>query len=156
MANEQATVALVDLAAGGITYRRWQNHWLDKIVTWESQQWEYQQLEWAGLTAGAAATAEQATISLPALPSIEAILAAARVQRWLVTLRVYRFPDAAPGLTGPPATMDLIGSALGEIVGMSATQTQITLRLGSALSPVGAQFPWLLASNDLIGVPCRL
>lgn len=155
MAQEQARAALVTLGDGVITYRRWQNHWIDAAVTWQSQLWEYQPLEWAGLVAGAGAVAEQASISLPAVPSLEAILAAARVERWLITLQLYQFPDTA-GLTAPPASMTLIGATMGEVIGMGATPTKVTIKLGSALSPIGAQFPPRLATNALIGVPCRL
>ena len=57
--------------------------------------------------------------------------------------------------TGPPAGAILVGSATGEVIGASGGLTSITMRLGSALSPVGAQFPPRTATTPLIGVPCR-
>jgi hypothetical protein len=45
---------------------------------------------------------------------------------------------------------------VGEVIGASAGLTTMTWRLGSALSPVGAQFPPRTAITPLIGVPCRL
>jgi hypothetical protein len=50
----------------------------------------------------------------------------------------------------------LVGSTVGQVISASATVTSITLKLGSALSPVGAQFPPRTATSSLIGVPCVL
>jgi hypothetical protein len=70
-------------------------------------------------------------------------------------VRVIQFDEEA-GTTAPPAAYVLAASCIGEVIGASATLTTMTWKLGSALSPVGAQFPPRTAITPLIGVPCRL
>ena len=74
---------------------------------------------------------------------------------WVAQVRVIQF-DEEQGTTAPPATYVLAASCVGEVIGASATLTTMTWKLGSALSPVGAQFPPRTAITPLIGVPCRL
>ncbi|NDC35745.1 MAG: hypothetical protein EBZ51_10310 [Synechococcaceae bacterium WB9_2_112] len=74
---------------------------------------------------------------------------------WVATLRVIQF-DESIASSGPPASYILAASCVGEVIGASASLSQITWKLGSALSPVGAQFPPRTAITPLIGVPCRL
>ena len=153
MATGQA--AFVSLGDGfGTVYARWQSYWIDAITTWDGQSWTYQQLDWAGVTSGQA-TGDQATLTLPAVPSVLAMTETALAGPWVATLRVIQFDEEA-GTTAPPATYVLAASCVGEVIGASATLTQITWKLGSALSPVGAQFPPRTAITPLIGVPCRL
>lgn len=155
-ASPVAQAALLELGDGaGTVYRRWQNHWLDTRITWSSQTWDYLGFNWEGLTAGAAAASDQITITLPREGDAGAIATQAVASRWVATLSVYQFDEAA-ALTGPPAGMPLLDSAMGQVVGLTGDATTLALRLGSALLPVGAQFPPLIATNRLIGVPCRL
>ena len=110
---------------------------------------------WDGLTAGAAAASDQLIITLPREGDAGAIATQAVAARWMAALSIYQ-PDEAAALTGPPAGMPLLDSALGQVVGLTGDATTLALRLGSALLPVGAQFPPLIATTRLIGVPCRL
>ena len=151
-----AQAALLELGDGnGAIYRRWQNHWIDAGITWESQRWDYLGFNWDGLTAGASAASDQITISLPREGDAGALAAQAVALRWVATLRVYQFDEAA-NLAGPPAGMPLLDSATGQVVGLTGDATTLAMRLGSALLPIGAQFPPLIATTRLIGVPCRL
>jgi hypothetical protein len=153
MATGQA--AFLELGDGfGTVFARWQSYWIDQIVSWDGQSWTYQQLDWAGVTSGQA-TGDQATLTLPAVPSVLTLTEAALAGPWVATLRVIQFDEEA-GATAPPAAYVLAASCVGEVVGASATLTQLTWKLGSALSPVGAQFPPRTAITPLIGVPCRL
>lgn len=153
MATGQA--AFVSLGDGfGTIYARWQSYWVDAVVSWSSQQWSYQQLDWAGITSGQA-VGDQAALTLPAVPSVLAMTERALAGPWVATLSVIQFDESAAS-SGPPATTVLAASCVGEVIGASASLTQITWKLGSALSPVGAQFPPRTAITALIGVPCRL
>jgi hypothetical protein len=153
MATGQA--AFVSLGDGiGTVFARWQSYWVDAITTWDSQAWTYQQLDWAGIASGQA-TGEQATLTLPAVPSVLAVTETALAGPWVADLRVIQFDEEA-GTTAPPAAYVLAASCIGEVIGASATLTTMTWKLGSALSPVGAQFPPRTAITPLIGVPCRL
>ena len=153
MATGQA--AFVSLGDGfGTVYARWQSYWIDAVVSWSSQQWSYQQLDWAGVTSGQA-VGDQASLTLPAVPSVLAMTEQALAGPWVATLSVIQFDESAAS-SGPPATTVLAASCVGEVIGASASLTQLTWKLGSALAPIGAQFPPRTAITALIGVPCRL
>jgi hypothetical protein len=60
-----AQAAFLELGDGFCTtFARWQSYAIDQIVSWDSQSWTYQQLDWAGLISGQA-VGDQATITLP-------------------------------------------------------------------------------------------
>jgi hypothetical protein len=138
----------------GTVFARWQSYWVDATTTWDGQVWTYQQLDWAGIVSGQA-TGDQVTIKLPAVPSVRAITDQALAGPWVASLRVIQF-DEQLGTAAPPDAYVLAASCVGQVVGASASLTQITWKLGSALAPVGAQFPPRTALTSLIGVPCRL
>lgn len=148
--------AFVELGDGfGSVFARWQSYWIDQVVAWSGQQWAYQQLDWAGITSGQA-VGDQAALTLPATPSIQRATQAALAGPWIVTLRVIQFDETAAS-TGPPATYNLVASSVGQVISCSGSPLgKFTWRLGSALSPIGAQFPPTLAVTAIVGVPCRL
>ena len=153
MATAQA--AFLELSDGyGTIFSRWQSYLIDQIVAWDGHSWTYQQLDWSGITSGQA-VGDQATIVLPAVPSVLAFTEQALAASWLATLRVIQWDDEVSS-TPPASDYVLAASCLGQVIGASATLTQATWRLGSALSPIGAQFPPRTATTSLIGVPCRL
>jgi hypothetical protein len=148
--------AFLELSDGyGTTFARWQSYWIDQITTWDGQAWTYQQFDWAGITSGQS-TGDQASLTLPAVPSVLAMAERALAGPWVATLRVIQFDEAEATATAPPAAYVLAASCVGQVISASATLTQLTWRLGSALAPVGAQFPPSTAITALIGVPCRL
>jgi hypothetical protein len=153
MATGQAAFASIGDGFGTV-FARWQSYWIDAITSWDGQSWTYQQLDWAGVTSGQA-MGEQATLTLPAVPSVLQMTERALAGPWVVALRVLQF-DEEVGTTAPPATYTLAASCVGEVISASASLTTMTWKLGSALSPVGAQFPPRTAITPLIGVPCRL
>lgn len=153
MARGQALFVQLQDEQQTTTYARWQSFWVDATVTWEGQGWIYQPMDWSGITSGSGGG--QATITLPRLPSVDSIMRRALAGLWLATLRVYQF-DEELDAGAPQAGQALMGSCIGQVISASSTTTSIELRLGSALSPVGAQFPPVLASDALIGVPCVL
>ena len=153
MAVGQAAFLEIGDGFGSIT-NRWQSYWIDQVVSWDSRTWTYQQLDWAGLVSGQA-VGDQATITLPAVPSVLQLTERALAGAWVAQLRVIQFDESAA--TTPPASgYVLAASCIGQVVGASGTLTQTTWRLGSALSPLGAQFPPATATTALIGVPSRL
>lgn len=147
--------ARLTLSDGATVFARWQSFWIDRIVTWSGQSWDYQPFSWEGLLSGQS-SADQLSLTVPATPSMRAMVERALAGVWLATLDVYQLADDGTADSGPPAGAILVGSAVGEVVGASGGLTSITVQLGSALSPVGAQFPPRTATTPLIGVPCRL
>jgi hypothetical protein len=153
MATGQA--AFLEIGDGfGATFARWQSYVIDQIVSWDSQSWTYQQLDWAGITSGQA-VGDQASITLPAVPSVLQLTEQARAGAWVATLRVIQW-DEELSSTPPASGYVLAASCVGQVIGANGSLTQITWRLGSALSPIGSQFPPRTAITALIGVPCRL
>ena len=149
-----AQAAFLELSDGfGTVIARWQSYVLEQVIAWDGQSWAYRQFDWAGITSGQA-VGDQATITLPALPSVLALTPRALAGAWVASLRVVQWDDEASA--NPPASgYVLAASCVGQVVGATGTQTQQTWRLGSALSPIGAQFPPRTAITSSIGVPCR-
>lgn len=154
MARGQALFVQLQDAGQVATMARWQSFWIDATVTWEGQPWIYQPMDWSGITSGSSGS-EQASLILPRLPSLQSIMRQALAGPWVATLQVYQF-DEALDAGSPQADQVLVGSCVGQVISASATASTITLAIGSALSPVGAQFPPVTATDDLIGVPCVL
>ncbi len=154
MATGQAAFLEIGDGFGSIT-NRWQSYWVDQVVTWDGKIWIYQQLDWAGLISGQA-VGDQASITLPAVPSVRGLTEQALAGAWVAQLRVIQFDEEAAGSTPPASGYVLAASCIGQVIGASGNLTQITWQLGSALSPIGAQFPPVTATTALIGVPCRL
>jgi hypothetical protein len=150
-----AQAAFLEIGDGfGAVFARWQSYAIEEVITWDGQSWSYQQFDWAGITSGQA-VGDQATITLPALPSVLELTPRSLAGAWVAFLRIIQWDDEAS--TNPPASgYVLAASCVGQVVGASGTLTQQTWRLGSALSPIGAQFPPRTATTALIGVPCRL
>jgi hypothetical protein len=150
-----AQAAFLELSDGfGTTLARWQSYGIEQVISWDGQSWAYQQFDWAGITSGQA-VGDQATITLPALPSVLALTPRALAGAWVASLRVIQWDDEASA--NPPASgYVLAASCVGQVVGASGTLTQQIWRLGSALSTIGAQFPPRSATTALIGVPVRL
>jgi hypothetical protein len=141
--------------SGAITYQRWQAYYVNTSVTWESASWSYQPFDADGITAGEVQSEASISITLPATTNvIEAVLQALNEAR-LAELQFYEF-DTILGNSTPQAGQTLIASYLGEVVGVSGSFTQITMELGSSLSPIGAQVPPRSFTSKLIGSPCKL
>lgn len=134
---------------------RWQSFWLEQSIEWDGVSWRYQQMDWAGITSGQA-TGAQASLTLPRLPSLDALTQRAVAGPWMITLRLYQFNDSDEVVSFPPLPFLLIGAAIGQVTRFSGGLTSVTWQLGSALSPVGSQFPPRTATDGLIGVPCLL
>jgi hypothetical protein len=149
----QAAFLEIGDGSGSIT-NRWQSYWIDQVVSWDSRTWTYQQLDWAGLVSGQA-VGDQATITLPAVPSVLQLTERALAGAWVATLRVIQW-DEELSSTPPASGYVLAASCVGQVIGATGSLTQVTWRLGSALSPIGAQFPPRTAITALIGVPSRL
>jgi hypothetical protein len=124
-------------------------------VSWAGQSWAWQPFSANGIVDGDVSTEGSLSITVPAdgdtLPLLWQSLRAGR----LVELQQYEF-DPQLGINGPPGAMILVGSHVGEVVGMQGARISITLDIGTALAPVGVQFPPRSMTSQLIGVPCQL
>lgn len=149
----RATIARLTLADGPAVVRRWQSYWINRPISWGGLQWDYAQFTWDGLLSGQ--SSDQISLTLPATPSNRALVERALADAWLITLEVYEAPDDGTIDAGPTAETVLVGSVVGQVIEAGGSLTDLQVRLGSALAPIGAQFPPLTATTALIGVPCR-
>jgi hypothetical protein len=122
----------------GVTYQRWQSYYSNTAVMWAGASWDYVPFTADGITAGGG----EDTVSVSAAATgmvVDALLAAILHGR-LVDLSIYQF-DALMGNSTPQSNQELIAAYTGQVVGGSSGLTSLTVQLGSALSPVGAQVP---------------
>jgi phage-related protein len=137
------------------TYQRWQSFYVNQTVTWDGASWEFQPFEINGITAGSSGDEASVTLTLPALPALlTAAFDAKNLQR-LVELKIYTFDPSIDDAT-PQAGQQQLVAFIGQVVDASATLSQISLALGSALAPVGASIPPRTMTTRLIGKGCRL
>jgi len=141
--------------SGNTTYQRWQSYYVNSSVTWEGASWAYQDFDADGITAGEVQSEASISVTLPATTNVIEVVLQALNEARLAELRLYEF-DAILGNSTPQAGQTLIASYLGEVVGVSGGFTQITMELGSSISPVGAQVPPRKFTTKLIGAPCQL
>lgn len=138
-----------------VTYQRWQSYYVNAAVTWDSASWLYQEFDAAGIADGTTGDESGMTIALPATAMVMDVANAAIANGYLVELKIYGF-DALINNATPPADQVLIASFVGKVVGASASLTTITLQLGSAVAPVGAQVPIRTLTTRIMGKGCVL
>lgn len=154
MARAQSQyLRIYDIA--GTTYQRWQSYYANTSVTWASAQWLYVPFIADGLTAGISGDESSISITAPANTIVmDAFELAIRAGR-MVDLSIYQF-DAESNNDTPLSTQELIAQFTGQVVGGSGGLTSITIQLGNALSPVGAQIPPRKFTSSMIGKGAKL
>lgn len=140
--------------ANGVTVERWHSYWAGS-VSWESQSWEYQPFIAEGFTDGLTGSESGVTVSAPGTTRIVQAFDAAIFRGRIAELRLYQF-QPSQGNDAPQAGQTLIGQFTGQVVGGGGSLTNVSIELGSALSPVGAQFPPRVFTTAIMGKGCRL
>jgi hypothetical protein len=140
---------------GGTTYQRWQSYYVNRAVTFSSASWSYVPFIADGFTAGISGDEANIAITAPAISQVISAFEAALRNGRLCDLSIYQFSTEA-GNSSPQADQELIAQYSGQAVGASAGLTNITLQLGSALSPIGAQIPPRKFTTAIMGKGCRL
>ena len=141
--------------SGNTTYQRWQSYYVNTSVSYGGDVWAYQPFDADGITAGEVQSEASISVTLPATTNVVEVVLQALNEARLAELQIYEF-DTIFGNSTPQSGQTLIASYLGEVVGVSGSFTQITMELGSSLSPVGAQVPPRKFTTKLIGAPCQL
>ena len=153
MARAQAQY--LRIFSGSTTYQRWQSYYVNISVSYDGAVWAYQPFDADGITAGEVQSESSISVRLPATTNaIEVVLQALDEAR-LAELQIYEF-DTLLGNSTPQTGQTLIASYLGEVVGVAGSFTQLSMELGSSLSPIGAQVPPRTFSSQLVGAPCKL
>lgn len=140
--------------SGGTTYQRWQSYYANTSVTWASAKWLYVPFIADGITAGVSGDESNVTITAAATSMVIDAFEAAILDGRLVDLSIYQF-DSNSGNDSPQAGQQLVAGYTGQVTGGAATLTTLTLQLGSALSPVGAQVPPRKFTTAIMGQGVR-
>lgn len=140
--------------SGGTTYQRWQSYYANTSVTWASAKWLYVPFIADGITAGVSGDESNVTITAAATSMVIDAFEAAILDGRLVDLSIYQF-DANINNDSPQASQQLVAGYTGQVTGGAATLTTLTLQLGSALSPVGAQVPPRKFTTAIMGQGVR-
>ena len=139
MARAQAQFLKI-YGLGDVVQERWQSFYVGQDVTWDSQTWEYIPFAADGFTEGLSGDESDFSISAPAENRVITAFLRAIKLGVLAELSIYQF-DSLISTAQPQVGQELIGRYTGQIVGANGGLTAITLQLGNALSPVGAQIP---------------
>lgn len=141
--------------AAGVTYQRWQSYYPGSNVTYDGASWFYVPFTCNGISAGVVSGEANISIEATATALVVAAFEQAITAGQLCTVAFYEF-DSDAGNDAPQATQTLLAAVTGQVVGGGADLTGISIQLGSALAPVGAQVPPRTATTALIGVGCKL
>jgi hypothetical protein len=141
--------------ATGVTYQRWQSYYSGSTVSWASLQWDYVPFIADGITAGISGDESDITVTAPATTLVMQAFEGAINKGRLVDLSIYQF-DTVQGNNAPQSGQLLVAGFTGQVVGGSGGLTSMSIQLGSALSPVGAQIPPRKFTTGIMGKGCRL
>lgn len=140
--------------SGGTTYQRWQSYYANTSVTWSGAKWLYVPFMADGITAGISGDESSVAVTAAATSMVlDAFETAIREGR-LVDLSIYQF-DMQQGNDSPQAAQELVAAYTGQVVGGGGSLTSLTLQLGSALAPVGAQIPPRKFTTAIMGQGVR-
>jgi hypothetical protein len=153
--NTRAQAQYLRIFDESSTYARWQGYYANQTITWQSASWSYFPFTADGLLSASGSNGSDITVTVPATQTAITELEAAINFNRLIELRMYEF-DSRLSQSGPQATQDLIGFYVGEAIKITGSFTTLQLKLGSSLSPVGAQVPPRNYTTLLVGAPIRL
>lgn len=139
----------------GTTLHRWQNYYVNNEIDWNSNKFIYVPFGSDGFTSGSSGDEADIRIFCAALPFVVSAFETALTNGHLATLSIYQF-DASIDNTKPQANQFLLGRYIGQVAAGSATMSTVSIMLGSALSPVGAQIPPRKLTYALMGRGCIL
>lgn len=141
--------------AGGTVLQRWQSYYANATVSVSGQSWAYVPFIAEGFTEGISGDESNITVSAPAITLVVEALNAAIINGHIVELSIYQF-DPELGNVTPQAGQTLIASYVGQVTGGGGGLTSLTVQLGSAVSPVGAQIPPRKFTTAIMGKGAKL
>lgn len=137
------------------TYQRWQSYYANVTVTWDGTPWQYVPFSADGFTEGISGDESNISVQAPAITTVVTAFEAAILDGRMVELSTYQF-DPLNGNDVPQASQALIARYVGQVAGGGGGLTMMTLQLGSAISPVGAQIPPRTFTTAIMGKGARL
>lgn len=130
---------------------KWQNFYIGQTVNG----FQYLGMELSGISADSSGDQVAMSITLPATDDVVGEVDAAIANARLAVVTIYQDPSSVP-LDEQPMSPTVVATMTGEVVGGSSSLDQVTIEIGSSLSPVGAQFPQRRFTTQLVGEPCKL
>ena len=131
------------------------SYYIGQTITWQSASWAYHPFNANGLVAGTAGSDVGLSIDIPATGAAVQAFDDALTNNRLCQVLLYEFSTLL-SQTLPQASQLLIGSYVGEVIGISGSFAELQISLGSSLAPVGAQVPPRKYSSILIGAPIQI
>jgi hypothetical protein len=162
MARAQAQyLRIYDLA--GTTYERWQNYYSGKTVTSQGQSWDHEPFLADGLVTGTRGDEAEITVSVAATIRVVRAFEASLNNGRLVDVATYAFNPALGNdepqplfFFGDVKRQLLISQFTGQVVSASGGISNLSISLGSALSPVGAQVPPRKFTTAIMGKGAKI
>lgn len=152
-------LALLDLTTpGGVTVQRWHSRPEWGSFTYESQSWSFQPFEHDGVSEGGGLDEATASLRLPRLPSLEAVLRQAHHEQWRGRLRLLHWDEDLVTTGAPPSEAFTVATVRGALALQNLTATTMEAGLDSqVLAGQGSgMFPPTVATSTLIGIPVAL
>ena len=141
--------------SGGADQKLWQNFYVNTDVTLSSKTYAYFPFEWSGVGESSALGGQTVSLKMPATSLAINCFETAFKEQQLCLVSTYEF-DTRLGISNVQSGQTLIAEFLGYVSEMNGSFTELTVQLGSALAPIGAQIPPRTATNGLVGVPIQL
>jgi hypothetical protein len=133
-----------------VTLHRWQRYSSERTIVWNGDRWIYVKFTADGFTAGVSGDETNVTVTAPATPLVQQAFEDAMFNGYFVEMMLYQFNSEFSNIV-PVDSQTLIGRYVGQVVGGIMRATTMTLQLGTALSPVGAQFPPRTLTTAIMG-----
>jgi hypothetical protein len=105
-----------------------------------------------GFLAAATSAQDSVQVTLPLTAETVTWLENGLANAWLVTIKLYQFDPTLPSVP-PPLT--LVTEYHGEVLSGRRNASQLSIEVGSSLSPVIAQVPPRKYTTTLVGEPPR-
>lgn len=137
------------------TFYRWQNYYVGQTITLDSVSWSYNPFDCNGLTSGTTGGDSLLSVTVPATNLAVTAFEQALNNNYLCEIKMYQFYSDLNQLA-PQLSQILIGVFVGEVIGIGGSFIELEIKLGSSLSPVGAQVPPRKYTGALVGAPIRL
>lgn len=155
MARAQSQYLRIYDAATGVTSERWQSYYANSTVTMAGQQWAYVPFIAEGFTEGVSGDESNITVTAPATTIVVGAFDTAILRGHLVQIDTYQF-DPLLDNSAPQTSQRLIATYVGQVTGGGGGVSSLTIQLGSAVSPVGAQIPPRTFTTAIMGKGCKL
>lgn len=139
-------------------FERWQNYYVNSTITYDdgtgNQSWLYYPFVTNGLTSSSASGGNSISIEVPATKKAVDAFVKALARGYFCRILVFEF-DSRLSHAAPTSQTTIIDFS-GIVSNIDGTFTSLSINLGSALSPVGAQAPPRRFTTFQVGAPIRL